>query len=368
MTTDTRRRPPAETLRADTDRMATAWQDSFQTLLAGYRAQFSRFGALSSGLVAGFPWFDPERARASFDSIVDGTRDVAAAQVAVADELLRVPFWLTGTATPANLQQSYDHLLAAQRALFLTYVDSITGWQRTVAAAAGETVERTAATLDDAIDSQAEVAARVTRDVTRAQSAAVDVARTTAETVRATAERTTVQAQETVGRALDQAHEVVEDAADEARRETAAQRRAARERAERAAAEQEARQRLARDQAKAERAQEREQAEQARARLAARVIKGNVNRAGEKIYHLPGQANYDSVQAEETFETETQAQAAGYRRSQAAGGGTIKGKLSREGEQIYHLPGQANYDRIEADQLFETEEQAQANGFRVALR
>src|SRR5215211_8870534 len=115
MTTDTRRRPPAETLRADTDRMVTAWQDSFQTMLAGYRAQFNRFGALNSGLVAGLPWFDPERARASFDSIVDGTRDVAAAQMAVADELLRVPFWLTGTATPAHLQQRYVHLLAAQR-------------------------------------------------------------------------------------------------------------------------------------------------------------------------------------------------------------------------------------------------------------
>jgi hypothetical protein len=356
-------------LRADTDRMTTAWQDGFQTLLAGYRAQFHRFSALNSGLFAGFPWVDPERARASFDSIVDGTRDVAAAQVAVANELLRVPFWLTGTASPAHLQQRYVHLLEAQQALFLTYADSITGWQRTVASAAGDTVERTAATLHDAIDSQTEVAAQVTRDVTRAQSASVDVARTTADTVRATAERTTVQAQETVGRAVEQAQEVVEDAADQARREAAAaQRRAARERVERAEAAQEARQQRERDQAKAERAQEREQAEQARARLAARVIKGNVNRAGEKIYHLPGQANYENVQAEETFETEAQAQAAGYRRSQAAGGGAIKGKVSREGEQIYHLPGQANYDRIEADQLFETEEQAQANGFRAALR
>jgi hypothetical protein len=354
MTTDTRRRPPAETLRADTDRMATAWQDSFQTMLAGYRAQFSRFGALNSGLFAGIPGFDPERARASFDSIVDGTRDVAAAQVAVAGELLRVPFWLTGMATPANLQQRYVHLLATQRALFLTYVDSITGWQRTVASAAGETVERTAATLHDAIDSQTEVAARVTRDVTRAQSASVDAARTTAETVRATAERTTVQAQATVGRALDQVHEVVEDAADEVHRETAAaQRRAARERAERAAAEQEARQRLERDQAKAERAQEREQAERERQRVerddAAPVEREQAERA--------------RVRTERAQEREQAEQA----RSRLAAR-VIKGNVNRAGEKIYHLPGQANYDRIEADQLFETEEQAQANGFRVALR
>ena len=39
-------------------------------------------------------------------------------------------------------------------------------------------------------------------------------------------------------------------------------------------------------------------------------------------------------------------------------------KLSRDGERIYHVPGQANYDRVDAEFLFETEEQAQAAGFR----
>ncbi len=105
-----------------------------------------------------------------------------------------------------------------------------------------------------------------------------------------------------------------------------------------------------------------------RQQQAARLIKGNINREGEKIYHLPGQAGYDRVQAEETFETEEQAMAAGFRRSQAPGGGTIKGKVNRDGEKIYHLPGQANYERVEADFLFESEEQAQANGFRAAQR
>ena len=42
--------------------------------------------------------------------------------------------------------------------------------------------------------------------------------------------------------------------------------------------------------------------------------------------------------------------------------------LDRDGERIYHLPGQANYDRVEADSLFESEEQAQAAGFRPAQR
>lgn len=44
-------------------------------------------------------------------------------------------------------------------------------------------------------------------------------------------------------------------------------------------------------------------------------IKGNINRKGEKIYHVPGGAYYDRTIAEEYFDTEQQAQAAGYRRS-----------------------------------------------------
>ncbi|MEY8763659.1 thermonuclease family protein [Clostridium sp. MT-113] len=44
-------------------------------------------------------------------------------------------------------------------------------------------------------------------------------------------------------------------------------------------------------------------------------IKGNINSRGEKIYHVPGQAFYDRTSAEEYFNTEAEAQAAGYRRS-----------------------------------------------------
>lgn len=44
-------------------------------------------------------------------------------------------------------------------------------------------------------------------------------------------------------------------------------------------------------------------------------IKGNISSSGEKIYHLPGGAYYDRTIAEEYFETEADAQAAGYRRS-----------------------------------------------------
>ena len=47
------------------------------------------------------------------------------------------------------------------------------------------------------------------------------------------------------------------------------------------------------------------------------LIKGNRNKRGEWIYHLPGRPYYDETRPEEIFCTEEQAQAAGYRRSKA---------------------------------------------------
>lgn len=45
------------------------------------------------------------------------------------------------------------------------------------------------------------------------------------------------------------------------------------------------------------------------------VIKGNRNRRGQWIYHVPGMPYYEVTRAEEIFCTEAQAQAAGYRRA-----------------------------------------------------
>jgi endonuclease YncB( thermonuclease family) len=47
------------------------------------------------------------------------------------------------------------------------------------------------------------------------------------------------------------------------------------------------------------------------------TIKGNHSRRGEWIYHLPGMPYYEQTRAEEMFCTEAEAQAAGYRRSRA---------------------------------------------------
>jgi len=45
------------------------------------------------------------------------------------------------------------------------------------------------------------------------------------------------------------------------------------------------------------------------------LIKGNINYKGEKIYHVPGGQFYDKTNAEQWFNTEQEAQAAGYRKS-----------------------------------------------------
>ncbi|OPA77009.1 nuclease [Paenibacillus selenitireducens] len=45
------------------------------------------------------------------------------------------------------------------------------------------------------------------------------------------------------------------------------------------------------------------------------TIKGNINRKGEKIYHVPGGASYESTKAEEMFYTEAEAEKAGYRKA-----------------------------------------------------
>ena len=47
------------------------------------------------------------------------------------------------------------------------------------------------------------------------------------------------------------------------------------------------------------------------------AIKGNRSRRGEWIYHLPGQAYYEDTRPEELFCTEREAMAAGYRRAKS---------------------------------------------------
>lgn len=55
------------------------------------------------------------------------------------------------------------------------------------------------------------------------------------------------------------------------------------------------------------------------------------------------------------------------------GSGPIKGNVNSRGEKIYHMPGQQDYDKItmkakDGDRYFQTEEEARAAGFRPAKR
>lgn len=309
MTTETRR------MAADATRMTNAWQDGMQAIMGGYGDQWRRLTELGTGFY-GLRWLDGDQVRETLQRLGEGTREVVAAQTAVNAEWLRAPLWLTGAASPVDLQARYFRLFDAQRELFRIYLDAALGWQRAMTGATEQAVE----TAREAADVQVQTARRVANDAREVQQVTVDAARNTTQAVRETTQRAVEQTRETAERVVEEAREAAQEAAE-------------------------------------------------RADLAQRPIKGNVSARGEKVYHLPGQSSYNRVQAEETFATEEEARAAGYRRSEARGGGTIKGKVGRDGERIYHLPGQANYDRIEEpDALFETEEDAQAAGFRPAQR
>lgn len=292
---------------AAASRATEAWQEGARTLLSGYGDGFRRLSEMNAAF-----WqprlLDREKIRESLERIGQGTREVANAQVAVAGEWLRAPLWLSGAASPADLQARYTQLFDAQRELVRTYLDAALGWQRTVTSAAEQTAEKVTETARAAVDAQARTAKAVANDAREAQQATVEATRESATAVR-----------ETATAAVEQAREVAREASE-------------------------------------------------RAELTVRPIKGNQSSGGEKIYHLPGQSSYERTDADETFATEAEAQAAGYRRALTPGGGTLKGNVSRSGEKIYHLPGQANYDRVEAEFLFESEDQAQAAGFRPSQR
>lgn len=52
----------------------------------------------------------------------------------------------------------------------------------------------------------------------------------------------------------------------------------------------------------------------------------------------------------------------------ASGSCLIKGNISSKGEKIYHIPGGSSYKIVKPEQCFNTEKEAQAAGFRKALR
>src|SRR5215203_1975052 len=108
---------------ATTNRVAQAWQDGARTIVGGYSEQLRRMAEMSNALWQP-RWLDREQVREAVEAISRGTREVANAQVAVAGEWLRAPLWLSGAASPIDLQTRYARLFEAQRELARTYLDA----------------------------------------------------------------------------------------------------------------------------------------------------------------------------------------------------------------------------------------------------
>jgi hypothetical protein len=240
---------------AAANRATLAWQEGTRTLLSGYGEGLRRLSELNATF-----WqprlLDREQVRETLERIGRDTRNVAGAQVAVAGEWLRAPLWLSGAASPADLQARYVQLFDAQRTLVRSYLDAALGWQQAMTAAATDTAEQVAGTAHEAVNAQTRTAEADASGVREAQQATVEAAHDGATAVR-----------DAASASVEQAREVARDVAE-------------------------------------------------RADQPLRPIKGNISRSGERIYHLPGQANYDRVEPEFSFQTEEQARAAGFRPSQ----------------------------------------------------
>lgn len=346
-----------------------AWRDAMDALTGGWADQYRRLTEVtasmwSAGAGAGAGRTDSGKASEFARRLAENARDVTGAQIGVTTEWLRAPLWAAGVGSPADLQARYFRLFDAYRTFYRTWIDAALEWQRGWSGA----TEQAAETAREVVDMQVQTARRVANDARTVQQAAVDTTQTVTETAREATARVVDQARVTSDRAFEQARELVTEApaqvSETARTVASAQAETARTIAEgtremaqsTANAVNEAASRIAGTTG------------QANGAMATRPIKGNIKPNGEKIYHLPGQPDYDSVKPETTFATEAEARAAGFRAVSTPGLGPVKGKVNREGERIYHLPGQANYDRVEADHLFLTEGEAQTAGFRLAQR
>ena len=179
-----------EVLSQDGARLARAWQDGVSALFEGYGEQLRRFSELGMGYVGVGAWDGGELSRL-VGQISEATRALSEAQAAVAADWLRAPFWLTGAASPIDLQASYVRLLEASRDLMSAYLEAMLGWQRALSAGG----ERAADTVREAVDAQTQTARRLANDAREAQQAAVDATRSTMSAVRETTNRTVTQTQ-----------------------------------------------------------------------------------------------------------------------------------------------------------------------------
>jgi len=179
-----------EVLSQDGARLARAWQDGVAALFDGYGEQLRRFGELGAGWAGAGMWNGGDLSR-MVGRISEATRALGDAHAAVTAEWLRAPLWLTGAASPIDLQASYVSLLEANRELTSAYLEAMLGWQRAFTPGS----ERAADTVRDAGAAQTQTARRLANDAREVQQATVDATRSTVSAVRETTNRTITQSQ-----------------------------------------------------------------------------------------------------------------------------------------------------------------------------
>jgi hypothetical protein len=183
----------------------SVWQDGARALFSGYQESWKRWLELGAGIYS--DQSGRGRSTGVVERIVEGTREVAEAQLAVAGEWLRAPLWLTGAASPDGLQDRYQRLFEARRSLALTYLDAITGWQQRVAGTVQDVAETTAEAVQVATERN-RTAARTTQD------AILNGVRDMAETAGNVASETTRAASQVVSAAADATKEIAEQRVD----------------------------------------------------------------------------------------------------------------------------------------------------------
>ena len=275
----------------------------------------------------------------------------ARARAGVVREWLFSPLWLSGIASPSDLGAEVRNVIDVDRELSEAWAELLRGQGQHAAASARQAIDLASAVIDRSEDLNTKTveAVRASVNVTaRASEEAAATSMRIAESAVKQAQTLPVEGISGVLNDVATLSHVMQRAGEDAAGSTAAAARMAASDATTSAAA---------SPKPAKKASE-----------AARPVKANVSRDGEKIFHLPGQASYDQLQTETVFATQSEAIEAGYRIARSPGGPSIKGNIGRDGSRIYHVRGQANYDRVDAEALFDTEEGAAAEGFRRATR
>ncbi len=276
--------------------------DGVETVMASYGRQWQQWSEWTNGLLGQGgrgPTGQFAAWRDTCNRLAEGTRELAAAHTGVAMEWLRAPFWLVGAGSPADLQARYMNLIETRRRVARTLLDAALGVNQAVSEATEQTVE----TARDVLDTQARAARRVASDVREAQTATVEATRSAAESARQAADRVVEQARDVAETASTQIRETAQNGAGQSRDIARAATPPAPDVKPAPAREQ------TRDAA-------RTADSPAQAEAESTAIKANTSRDGQKIYHTPGQANYDRVEPDMVFETEEAAREAGYRPAQ----------------------------------------------------